>query len=66
MMTRYEVQRWARWIPRFCIDCVVKAMHTVVIRDMQLQLACAPLGDRSNQTNDDWILRVHKHEAAPE
>ncbi len=43
MVTRYEVQRAARWIPRFFINHVVKAMHAIVIRDMQSQLAHSPL-----------------------
>lgn len=39
MLTRYE-RRWpAVLIPRFCIDLVVKAMHRIVISDMQAQLA---------------------------
>ena len=42
MVTRYEVYHAARWIPRFFINHVVKAMHRIVIRDMQSQLASAP------------------------
>jgi hypothetical protein len=38
MVTRYERHRAARWIPRVFIDYVVKAMHQIVIRDMQVQL----------------------------
>jgi len=43
MLTRYERHRSARWIPRYFINRVVKAMHEIVIRDMQAQLARAPL-----------------------
>ena len=43
MLTRYELHGPARWIPRLLINHVVKAMHRVVIRDMQTQLARAPL-----------------------
>jgi hypothetical protein len=43
MVTRYERHRAARWIPRYFIDRIVKAMHAIVIRDMQAQLGCAPL-----------------------
>jgi hypothetical protein len=43
MVTRYELHHVARWIPRYFINRVVKAMHEVVIRDMQSQLAGAPL-----------------------
>jgi hypothetical protein len=39
MLTRYELHRAARWIPRVFINYVVKAMHQIVIRDMQTQLA---------------------------
>jgi hypothetical protein len=39
MVTRYELHRAARWIPRVFIEHVVKAMHEIVIRDMQAQLA---------------------------
>ena len=39
MMTRYERHGAARWIPRGFINYVVKAMHQIVIRDMQSQLA---------------------------
>lgn len=42
MTTRYELHRAARWIPRVFIDYVVKAMHEIVIRDMQSQLAQPP------------------------
>jgi hypothetical protein len=35
MVTRYELHGFARWIPRFFIDRVVKAMHQIVIEDMQ-------------------------------
>lgn len=43
MLTRYELHRAARLIPRFFIDHVVAAMHKVVIRDMQARLAPSPL-----------------------
>jgi hypothetical protein len=43
MLTRYERHRAARWIPRVFINYVVKAMHQIVIRDMQAQLARPPL-----------------------
>ena len=43
MVTRYEVHRAARWIPRLFINRVVKAMHEIVIRDMQTQLGRSPL-----------------------
>jgi hypothetical protein len=43
MVTRYERHRAARWIPRYFIDRIVKAMHEIVIRDMQAQLRPAPL-----------------------
>ena len=39
MLTRYELRWPAMLIPRFCIDFVVKAMHKIVIRDMQERLA---------------------------
>ncbi len=42
MVTRYELHRAARWIPRLFINRVVKAMHDIVIRDMQTQLARGP------------------------
>lgn len=35
MLTRYELHGAARWIPRVFINRVVKAMHQIVIRDMQ-------------------------------
>jgi len=38
MVTRYELHRAARWVPRVFINYVVKAMHEIVIRDMQAQL----------------------------
>jgi hypothetical protein len=43
MVTRYERHRAARWVPRYFIDRIVKAMHEIVIRDMQAQLGRAPL-----------------------
>jgi hypothetical protein len=42
MVTRYELHRAARWVPRVFINYVVKAMHQIVIRDMQMRLARAP------------------------
>jgi hypothetical protein len=39
MLTRYELHGGARLVPRFFINHVVKAMHKIVIRDMQEQLA---------------------------
>lgn len=38
MLTRYELLGPARFIPRFLINYVVKAMHKIVIRDMQVRL----------------------------
>jgi hypothetical protein len=43
MTTRYEVHGATRWIPRMLINHVVKAMHKIVIRDMQSHLAHWPL-----------------------
>jgi len=43
MITRYELRGAARWIPRVFINHIVKAMHRIVIRDMQAQLAGSPL-----------------------
>jgi hypothetical protein len=43
MLTRYEVHKAARLIPRLFIDHVVSAMHKIVIRDMQARLARSPL-----------------------
>ena len=43
MVTRYELHRAARWIPRLFINHIVKAMHQIVIRDMQTQLGHSPL-----------------------
>jgi hypothetical protein len=42
MVTRYELHGAARWVPRYFINRVVKAMHEIVIRDMQTQLGRAP------------------------
>ena len=42
MLTRYALRGCARLVPRFCIAAVVKAMHKIVIRDMQARLAPAP------------------------
>lgn len=42
MLTRYELHGVARLVPRLFINHVVKAMHRIVIRDMQEQLADAP------------------------
>lgn len=39
MLTRYEVHRGARFIPRFFIEHVISAMHRIVITDMQARLA---------------------------
>ena len=38
MLTRYELLGPARFVPRFLINYVVKAMHKIVIRDMQVRL----------------------------
>jgi hypothetical protein len=43
MATRYELHRAARCLPRYFVNRVVKAMHEIVIRDMQAQLAGAPV-----------------------
>lgn len=45
MTTRYARGRWAAFIPRFCIEWVVRAMHKIVIVDMQVSLG-APSGLR--------------------
>lgn len=42
MLTRYEVQGFARFIPRFFINYVVSAMHKIVITDMQARLVRSP------------------------
>jgi hypothetical protein len=42
MLTRYELRWPAVLIPRVFIDYVVKAMHKIVIRDMQARLARSP------------------------
>ena len=39
MLTRYELRGPARLVPRSLINYVVKAMHKIVIRDMQVRLA---------------------------
>src|SRR5688500_14026426 len=39
MLTRYELRWPAMLIPRFCIELVIKAMHKIVVRDMQERLA---------------------------
>jgi hypothetical protein len=58
MLTRYELHGGARLVPRFFVNHVVKAMHKVVIRDMQEQLASAaqpdmnPVSDTSIQVLD--------------
>ena len=39
MLTRYELRRSARFIPRVFINYVVAAMHKIVIRDMQARFA---------------------------
>lgn len=48
MLTRYERRGVASLIPRVFIDFVVKAMHKIVIRDMQARLApaCAASDER--------------------
>jgi hypothetical protein len=38
MLTRCDLQGFARFVPRFFIDYVVRAMHKIVIRDMQARL----------------------------
>ena len=43
MVTRYELHRAARWVPRVFINYVVKAMHEIVIEDMQAHLARPPV-----------------------
>lgn len=54
MLTRYE-RRWpAVLIPRFCIDLVVRAMHEIVIRDMQAQLARSPAQSTFDSTIECW------------
>ena len=47
MLTRYELSWPARLIPRFCIDFVVKAMHKIVIRDMQEHLVGASSSNKA-------------------
>lgn len=47
MLTRYEVHRGARFIPRFFIEYVISAMHRIVISDMQARLAPSPAPDLS-------------------
>jgi hypothetical protein len=42
MVTRYELHGAARWVPRYFINRVVKAMHEIVIQDMQTQLGRSP------------------------
>ena len=42
MLTRYELQGFARVIPRFFINYVVSTMHKIVIRDMQARLVRSP------------------------
>jgi hypothetical protein len=42
MLTRYELQGGARFVPRFFINHVVSAMHKIVIRDMQARLVRSP------------------------
>lgn len=54
MLTRYETHGVARLVPRFFINYVVKAMHKIVIRDMQEQLADAPKFG-SNPVRDSGI-----------
>lgn len=39
MLTRCELQGFARFVPRLFIDYVVRAMQKTVIRDMQARLA---------------------------
>ena len=41
MLTRYELRRAARFIPRSFVNYVISAMHKIVIRDMQARLAPA-------------------------
>lgn len=55
MVTRYELHRAARWVPRFFINRVVKAMHEIVIRDMQTQLASARPADGPRGTRDAYL-----------
>ena len=43
MLTRYERRGTARLIPRVFIECVIKAMHKIVIRDMRARLEHASL-----------------------
>lgn len=43
MLTRCELQGFARFVPRFFIDYVVRAMHKIVIRDMQARLVRSPV-----------------------
>jgi hypothetical protein len=43
MLTKYELRGAAMLIPRVCIDWVVRAMHKIVIRDMQARLVRAPV-----------------------
>lgn len=50
MLTRYEVQGGARLIPRFFINHVVSAMHKIVIRDMQAQLAPMTLDSAGDES----------------
>ena len=42
MLTRCELQGFARFAPRFFIDYIVRAMHKIVIRDMQARLVRSP------------------------
>jgi hypothetical protein len=58
MLTRYEVQGMARFIPRVCIDFVVSAMHRIVIRDMQERLALTADSTSERATAGAAILKL--------
>ena len=59
MLTRYEVQGGARFIPRFFINRVVSAMHKIVITDMQARLVQSPAPTLSSVLSFDAGAQSH-------
>jgi hypothetical protein len=57
MHTRYELR--ARWLEpiRYFIESVIKAMHRVVMNDMQARLHCAARVSREEGARDDDAIR---------
>jgi hypothetical protein len=57
MHTRYELRAW--WLKpiRYFIDRVVKAMHTIVILDMQARLGGAALSATEEGAREEALIR---------